>query len=46
MAKGDMVRFFKKGPWVSLSLKRTVVSSTASTLSMMESSSKPPNWAL
>ena len=46
MAKGDMVRFLRNGPWGSLSVKRTVVSSTASTLSMMESSSKPPNWAL
>ena len=46
MANGDMVRFLRKGPWGSVSLKRTVVSSTASTLSMTESSSKPPNWAL
>ncbi len=40
---GAIATFLRNGPWGSLRLKRTVVSSTASTLSMIDSSSKPPN---
>ena len=40
---GLMAMFFMNGPWGSLSVKRTVYSSTASTLSITDSSSKPPN---
>jgi len=44
IAKGDIVRFLTNGPSGSVRENRTVYSSKTSTLSITESSSKPPNW--